>query len=267
MNVPFILNIQRFCLDDGDGIRTTVFLKGCPLKCWWCHNPESQYAGKELWYNENNCTGCQTCMMVCKHNVHYFENGTHKLNRSNCIQCGACGETCLKKAVGIYGKTMSIQEIMEVVLLDRIFYGEDGGMTLSGGEVLMFPEFVYKLAKAAKENGIHVTLETSGYGSCESIRLLIPVVDEWLYDYKAGTAKKHKILCGVSNEIIQDNLKILLDSKVNIRIRYPIIQGENDTIEDKDILQNLLRQYKENIPIEYLPYHNLGESKAKAIGR
>lgn len=266
MIIPKIINIQRFCLDDGDGIRTTVFLKGCPLSCKWCHNPESQSANPQLSFVSSYCCNCGQCAVVCPNKVHDFSSGQHIIDFSKCAHCGNCTKVCLKGCLEIIGENYSIENIMNIVKQDIPFYKNGGGLTISGGEPLLYCDFVSELASLAKQNNINVTIETSGYGSIQSVEASFPLVDQWLFDYKAGTKEKHIELCGVSNERIFENFLFLAKKNTNIRIRYPFIPGINDSDEDINILAKLIHNCNRDIPVQLMPYHILGISKAKNIG-
>lgn len=264
---PNISKIQRFSLDDGDGIRTTVFLKGCPLSCVWCHNPESKSPQKTLSYIRSNCINCRKCESVCEYGVHRFEdNGFHKVVYNACRHCEKCVKVCQKSCLDIIGEKMTAEEIMEIVRKDKAYYKDNGGLTISGGEPLTYPVFVLELVKLAKQNKINVAIETSGFSPMETIENLLPYVDQWLFDYKAGSPQKHLELCGKDNKQIFNNFELIAKSGCNIRIRYPFINGINNAEEDFNILIKLIKKTGRKIPIQIMPYHIMGISKAENIG-
>ena len=205
-----IFNIQRFSVNDGPGIRTTVFLKGCPLNCVWCHNPESKSEKTELFYNYEKCTSCRKCAAVCKNGCHLFEGEKHIFDRKKCTVCGKCADQCLTGALETVGYDRTADEVIAEVLKDKDFYDNSGGgMTLSGGEPLLQFDFTYELLKKAKENKLHTCIETCGFTEFYRLQKIAPLVDIFLYDYKETDAYRHKEFTGASNETIIKNLKLL----------------------------------------------------------
>ncbi|MBE5732080.1 MAG: glycyl-radical enzyme activating protein [Clostridiales bacterium] len=262
-----VFNIQKFSVNDGPGIRTTVFLKGCPLSCTWCHNPESKRAFPELMYSADKCVMCGKCAHVCPKNVHLFENGKHIVVRENCIACGKCEEECLYEALEIAGKEKSVEEVIDEVLKDKIFYEtSNGGVTLSGGEPLLQYEFSLELLKRAKQEGLHTAIETCGYTSEEKIREIASYVDLFLFDYKITNDQLHKKYTGVSNERIIHNLKVLNSLGKQIILRCPIIPGINDTDEHFSGIARIANELGCVSEINVEPYHPLGKSKAEKLG-
>ena len=262
-----VFNIQKFSVNDGPGIRTTVFLKGCPLSCIWCHNPESKRAYPELMYTADKCVMCGKCANVCPKNVHSFENGKHILARENCVGGGKCEEECLYEAVEVAGKEKSVDEVIEEVLKDKIFYEtSNGGVTLSGGEPLLQYEFSLEVLKRAKQEGLHTAIETCGYTSEERIREIAQYVDLFLFDYKITNADLHKKYTGVSNEKIINNLRVLNSMGKQIILRCPIIPGINDTEEHFLGVCNIANELDCVLEINVEPYHPLGKSKAEKLG-
>lgn len=256
-----IFDLQRFSLNDGPGIRTTVFLKGCPLKCIWCHNPESKSSKPQLSYNPEKCVGCRKCL-ICPNDVHSFEDG-HKVDFSKCITCGKCIEQCDFGALTIYGYEATADEIIDIVEKDRIYYDVScGGMTVSGGEPMFQPEFTLSLLKKSKERGIGTAIETSGYAKTEYFERIFPYVDWFLYDYKADK-EHHKELTGVDNSLIIKNLSFLCNKKAKIILRCPIVPGVN---ENRVALENLVKTFPQIHSVEMLPYHSMWKTKAKNIG-
>lgn len=253
-----IFNIQRYSIHDGPGIRTTVFFKGCPLKCLWCHNPESQNFSKELIKYKDRCINCGYCIKACKMNA--LEN------KENCILCENCCEECPTNSRVILGKEMTINEILKEVEKDRVFYDQSkGGVTLSGGEPLSQGEFLINLAKELKARNIHITIDTSGYAPWEHIEKLLPYVDLFLYDLKIINDEKHKLYTGVSNKIIIDNLRKLAKAGADIYIRIPIIPTVNDGDEDIKGFLQLLKEIGGFKYINLLPYHNISTEKYKRL--
>lgn len=262
-----IFDIQRCSLHDGPGIRTSVFLKGCPLHCLWCHNPESQSFSPELGYYSNNCTNCGRCVPVCQQKAQLIKNNTHSFDRTKCNVCGACATVCPNNALKVFGKYMSVKEVMEIVLADKSYYNHsDGGLTASGGEPLAQHTFLMELLKQAHAQDIHTCIETSGFANKAIIDAILPYVDLFLYDYKA-TDENLERLTGARPPIMIENLKRISNAGKPVILRCPIIPGYNDTEEHFNSIVKL----KKNIPniqnVEIMPYHDLGLGKYTALGR
>ena len=242
-----IFNIQRFCVNDGPGIRTTVFLKGCPLSCVWCHNPESQRFEPEILFYKDKCTGCGRC---------------------KCVTAADRDFVCFNGAKEICGKTVSANEVTAEVLKDKPFYkNSGGGVTLSGGEPLAQYDFSLELLKKAKENGIHTAIETCGYAEKSKILEIAKYVDLFLFDCKETDPELHKKYTGVDNKIILDNLKALSNAGSKIILRCPIIPGFNDRAEHFKGISETAEKFIGIEHIEIEPFHPLGESKYSALGR
>jgi len=260
-----IFNIQRFCVDDGPGIRTVVFLSGCPLKCQWCHNPESWNVNGSLFYYPEKCVSCGQCAAICS--CHTFEDGVHKIDRSKCTLCGKCAEIgcgALKLSV----KDYTAQEAMDVVLKDKRFYdGSGGGVTFSGGEPLLQYDFLVDMMKIAKENGLHVCLETCGFYDTEKLLALTEYVDIFLYDYKMTDEQKHLEYTGVSNKLILKNLEALNDAGAKIVLRCVLIPTVNDNDEHFEAIGRIADKYDGITAVNIEPYHELGNSKRAGIGK
>lgn len=261
-----IFNIQRYCLHDGDGIRTNVFFKGCPLRCIWCHNPEGLSLETSISYNREKCSLCKRCIEGCR--CRSIVDGEIYIERSECTLCGKCVESCLCSANEIIGKEMNADEVMHEVVRDKIYYKTSGGgMTLSGGEPSMQAEFALELIEKAKKEGITVAVETCGIGSRDFYEKAFAAGAYFLFDLKCADSKRHKELTGVGNERILSNLAFLLDNGADVIIRLPMIPDVNDSDEDID---GIVRIFSANEGkyryAEIMPYHSFGVSKAQRLG-
>ncbi|MBO4492354.1 MAG: glycyl-radical enzyme activating protein [Lentisphaeria bacterium] len=263
-----VFDIEKFAVHDGPGIRSVVFIKGCPLRCLWCHNPESQAMEPELLFNAGKCTSCGQCAAVCPESCHVIRpDGVHEFDRSRCLRCGRCAEVCPSEALELVGRKMSVSEVMDDVMKDQVFYqSSGGGVTLSGGEPLAHFAFTSALLKAAKEAGLHTAVETSGFVSPERISALMPLVDLWLWDVKASPAK-HEKLTGVPADPILSNLASLNDSGAEIILRCPLVPGVNDGDEDLRHIAGLANRFGQVRRIDLEPYHPMGEGKSLNLGR
>ncbi|WP_155320638.1 glycyl-radical enzyme activating protein [Desulfosarcina ovata] len=277
MKIPLITEIQRFCLQDGPGIRSTIFIKGCPLHCPWCHNPETQHTEKEFYYHSDKCVHCGKCVEVCPSGASTMETSADgkpvlNINRSKCAGCVnmSCIEACPTGAREAVGQQLEFDAIIKEVISDRPFYkNSGGGVTISGGDPLLFPKFTLEIAKKLKEEQIHVGIETSCFAKWEKIQPLLPYVGMFLVDIKSLDPIKHKETVGWPLEPILSNIQKLLESGANVRIHLPIIPGFNDTNKDFEAYVEFLRQFVEyNIHgVDALPYHVYGESKYRFLGR
>ena len=258
-----IFAIKRFETHDGDGIRTTVFFKGCTLRCVWCHNPESFKTTREISYNSELCKSCGNCEDICEANL--FENGKHLFLRENCIFCGECLSACSARAFEIYGDSRTPTEIAEEVLLDEMFFkGSGGGVTFSGGEPLLQADFCVELAKILKAQGINIAIDTCGYVPRAAFEKVMPYVDTFLYDVKAIDPDVHKKCTGKTNELILENLKYIDGCGKNIEIRIPYIPGYNSGEIEK--IAEFLSGLKSVVGIRVLPYHKYAEAKYTSLG-
>lgn len=264
-----IFDLKKFAVHDGPGIRTTVFFKGCPLRCWWCHNPESICPKSELVLFENKCISCGQCFNVCPQQAHEkLPDGSRLYHKDRCALCGKCVENCYAEALLIYGKEVAVEEVMVEIRKDIPFYqNSNGGVTLSGGEPTLQPEFAIALLKQCKVEGLHTALDTCGQVQWKTFEQILPYVDLVLYDLKHIDPTEHKIYTGVSNKLILENLKKLGESGVSIEIRMPIIPGVNDAKEHILRASQFLSQVKNICRVKLLPYHGLSQSKYKRLGQ
>ena len=225
-----VFNIQRFSLQDGPGIRTTLFLKGCPLRCDWCSNPESQVLHPEIMFRIQNCKACGTCVEVCQVKAITLKDGTHHLDRKTCTLCMDCVDACPGGALQSTGKRMSVQEVVEEASKDELFYSNSGGgVTLSGGEPLFQGDFAFGLLKACKEKGLQTALDTCGHAPWDVMKRALEYTDLVLFDLKHLNLEKHLQGTGIGNDLILENLKKTVQSNQSrIWIRLPVIEHYND---------------------------------------
>ncbi len=264
-----VFDIQRYSIEDGPGIRTVVFLKGCPLNCEWCANPEGRSGQPEVMYYQSKCRGCGRCVADCPNGAIIRDTEFGLLtDRKLCTVCGECIDTCYYSARQVVGKVMSIEEVIEAIERDRTFYETSGGgVTLSGGEALMQPAFTVELLKACQEREIHTAIETSGCAQWESLREAAEHLDLVFYDIKHIDSKMHKRGTGVDNQLILDNL-IKLDAVfAPIVVRVPFIPGFNNSIETQRRIYQFVSGLKNVERIEVLPYHRLGLNKSWGLGK
>lgn len=272
MSEACVFDIQPYSIHDGPGIRTTVFFKGCPLRCRWCHNPESNEVYPQLMFYLAKCAGCKRCMDSCPQQAISFvrENGKVKTDRSRCINCGACVDVCLYKAREMKGKMMTVEEVFEQLLSDRMFFETSGGgVTASGGEPLCVSGFVSALFEKCKSEGIHTAIETCGYGTKKAVEEVMEYTDLVLYDLKAMDSCVHRKLTGVDNQKILENcIYIKRVLKKNMVIRIPVIPGLNDSRENlMDTALFIKNELSSDVEVHLLPYHLLGESKLDSLER
>lgn len=259
-----IFDIKRFAVHDGDGIRTTVFFKGCPLKCVWCHNPEGIGFGERLAFYANKCISCGDCVKVCPQNAHSIKNGVHTFDREKCISCGKCESVCLKDALTLYGKETTVDELMPILLADKSFYeSSGGGVTLSGGECLSQADFCCELLQRLKAEGINTAVDTCGYVPQGAIDKVIPYTDIFLYDIKAIDEDVHIKCTGHSNKAILENLKYIDSCGKSIEVRIPFVPQFNDNQIEK--IAEFLKGLKNINKVRVLPYHNYAGSKYAAL--
>jgi pyruvate formate lyase activating enzyme len=266
MTGGLIFNIQKYSVHDGPGIRTTVFLKGCPLDCLWCHNPESISPRREIIVMENRCMGCALCRAACPHG----KTGAGPLppRPEVCDLCGACVQACPTGGRQIVGREMSVDEVLNEVLKDQVFYQESGGgVTFSGGEPLAQPEFLRTALEACRQHSLHTAVDTSGFASRENLLSIAPLTDLFLYDVKVMDDAKHREYTGVSNTLILKNLKSLAQAHRRIWLRVPVIPGLTDDTANLEAIAQLAASIPAVEQVNLLPFHATGAAKSERLGR
>lgn len=260
-----VFNIQHYSIHDGPGIRTTVFLNGCPLKCIWCQNPESQSLKPQIFYLEEKCKVCGKCVEVCPQKAIAIVGDKVKTDRSLCTGCGVCAEVCPNEARTLMGTSMTPEEVFNDVNSDAIFYETSGGgITISGGDPVAQPEFTIAVLKLCKNAGLHTAIETSGFVKREILSKIIENVDMVLYDFKHMNSEQHKKYTGVSNLLILENAKMINKEYPSVKFvaRLPIIPGYNDSIENiTRTAEFIAHELDPGIKVHLLPYHKLGNTK------
>ena len=262
-----VFDIQKFCVHDGPGIRTTVFLKGCPLRCLWCHNPESWDARPQILFASGKCVGCGACVAACPRKCHELRDGAHVFDRTRCTGCGACANACIYDALELCGALRSAEEVIAEVLKDKAFYETSGGgVTLSGGEPLFFWEWAAELFRRFKAAGLHTCLDTSLYAPAAAIEALLPVVDLWLPDYKADDEALHVRCTGVSNAVVRRNLERLVAAKARLEVRCLAVPGLADGADLAARHRYLASLGIGGRQVVDLEYHAYARSKYLALG-
>lgn len=266
MTYGTIFDIKRYAINDGPGIRTAVFMKGCPLNCWWCHNPEGQSPRPQLIFRANRCKGAQACLQACPLGAISW-NESSITDWGTCDQCGKCAEVCFSGAREIIGRKVTVSELMEEIGRDIPFYDQSGGgVTFTGGEPLLQVRFLRDALLECKKQNIHTTVDTSGQTSWSNLLSILPMVDLFLYDIKHMDADKHVIYTSTSNRKIMNNLSNLAEEKAAIIVRIPLIPGIND--DEQNLVQTAM--YLASLPhlqgVELMPYHEIGVAKYQALG-
>ena len=268
MKTAEIINITRFCTEDGPGIRTTVFLKGCPLSCAWCHNPESQNPKQEIAYTKEKCMHCGRCVAACGNKCHSLTDGKHTFSRTNCVSCGRCAQNCPAGALEVVGFSQTVEQVVAEVLRDQVFYtASGGGVTISGGEPLLQPEFTAEVLRRCKEAGLHTAMETSGFGTKDALRMAAAFCDLVLFDIKETDPEKHRAYTGVPLQPILENLRELDAKGIQTILRLPVIPGWNDRKEHLENARKISESLHHCIGVEIMPYHAMGSYKYGQLGR
>jgi len=262
-----VFNIQRYSIDDGPGIRTTVFLKGCPLVCLWCSNPESQAAAPQLGYRSTTCKRCGVCIGECPVSALSATADGLVIDRESCVLCGTCVSACVTDSLEIKGEKMTVAQVWKTIKRDVVYYETSGGgVTCSGGEILTQTDFVAAIFKKCREEGIHTCADTSGFGSAEAMKTVLEYADLVYFDLKHADADKHLQLMGVPLEPILGNLKLAVESGVEITLRIPLIPEYNNATAEIEALALLAKNLAPQAKISLLPYHKYGAGKYEAVG-
>jgi pyruvate formate lyase activating enzyme len=268
LTTGIVFDIKRFSIHDGPGIRTTVFLKGCPLRCWWCHNPEGQARQPELFLRPERCIGCGACLEVCEHGAISQDGERMVTDRACCTDCGVCAEVCYAEAREVVGREMTVVEVMDAIERDSAFYDQSGGgVTFSGGEPLTQPIFLGELLRACKAATLHTTLDTCGFAPWDIVESVRGDVDLFLYDLKLIDDVRHRKVTGVSNARILENLRRLSRKGHRIVLRVPIIPGINDDEETVHAIGAFAADLPSLERVELLPYHRIGQGKYGQLGK
>lgn len=261
-----VTNIQRFSIHDGPGIRTTVFLKGCNLRCFWCHNPETLKPQPELQIFASRCIGCGECFKRCPQGAHVIEDGVRKFLRDRCTACGACAETCYAGALEIVGEIKTVEQVVEEVLRDRAFYETSGGgLTISGGEPLLQRDFTYGILARCRQEGVHTAIETALNFPWERVASVLPVTDLVMMDLKIMNSDRHREYTGVPNERILANILRLGQEAMPLIVRTPIVPGVNDTVQEVSAIAEFVSRLPNLVYYELLPFHPMATSKYDSL--
>jgi pyruvate formate lyase activating enzyme len=275
---PLIFDIRRYSINDGPGIRITIFMKGCPLRCAWCHNPESQSPEVQKLYTASKCIGAQDCIEVCPNDALTLTPEGIVTDTAACNLCGKCAEVCPSKAIEMSGKLYGVEDLMQIIERERVHIEHsNGGVTFSGGEPLMHPDFLIEMLKACGEKGLHCAVDTCGFASTETLLEVAKHTDLFLYDLKLMNPVQYKKWTGVDNRLILKNLKFLAETGANINIRIPFVKNVNTGIEEITRMAEFIAKLpfknresefatpKQKMLINLLPYHNIASGKYKKL--
>jgi pyruvate formate lyase activating enzyme len=262
-----VFRIERFAIHDGPGIRTTVFMKGCPLECVWCHSPESQSPTPEFMPRADRCVRCGACRAACPHDAIRVLDLASAAMPAECDRCGACAQACPSLARELVGRGFSVEEVVDIIEKDRIFYDQSGGgVTYSGGEPLMQPEFLFEVIRRCRDRRIHTAIDTSGFGDPSALLRVAAHADLMLFDLKIIDDRRHQAFTGVSNRLILDNLRTLAEWHRHVIVRFPLVPGINDDEENVKALGALAASL--GLPrVDVLPYHRAGTAKYHRLNR
>jgi len=261
-----ITNVQRFSIHDGPGIRTTVFFKGCPLRCFWCHNPETLRMRPEVQLFPDRCIGCGVCLERCEHGAHVQVNGQRQFRRDLCQACGRCVETCYAEALVMAGRWWTPEELVAELLRDQPFYEQSGGgITLSGGEPLLQQPFSLRVLQMCRQAGLHTAIETAAFCRWESLAELLPWLDLVIMDVKLMDDAQHRAVTGVSNRRILENARRLAETDAPLIVRTPVIPTVNDTPHAICAVATFLRDFPNLLYYELMPFHRLAEGKYRSL--
>ena len=261
-----VTKIQKFCTGDGPGIRTTVFLKGCPLRCIWCHNPETQSVKQEFFYTETFCVSCGRCCSVCPSGAHRLTDSGHVLDREKCVGCMDCVAECFSTALEACSTPQTVEEIYDEVLKDRAFYGKTGGVTVSGGEPMLHADAVARLFELCRGSGVKTAMETCGFFEQEKLKAVLPFTDLFLWDLKDTDDGRHLKNTGVSFGKIHENLRAADEMGAKTVLRCIMIRGVNTDRAHLEAVAQIYRSLKNCLGVELLPYHTYGDSKRAQLG-
>ena len=268
MSSGIVFDIQKFSLHDGPGIRTTVFLKGCSLRCWWCHNPESQQSHPELLLRTELCIRCGACVEACPQTAIQEDGDQFITDRNVCARCGSCVGACTADARELVGQEMTVEQVIDEVLRDVVFYNESGGgVTFSGGEPLLQGDFLLGLLQACKAHDLHTVVDTCGYANAGILDRVRPYVDLFLYDVKVMDDTLHRKVTGASNKLILDNLRYLAEHNHPVLVRVPIIPNINDDESNLRQIGELVQRMPNVQAVNILAYHAFGKDKYERLGR
>ncbi len=268
MKDPLIFDIKRYAINDGPGIRITIFMKGCPLSCKWCHNPESQSPGVQKLYTESRCIGAQECIKMCPEDALTLTPKGIVTDFKACTLCGICADVCPTKAIEMSGRIYEIEELLEIIEKERVHIDQsNGGVTFSGGEPLMHPDFLLRMLKACGEKNLHRTVDTCGFADTKTLLEVAKYTELFLFDLKIMDPEKHKKWTGVSNKLILENLRVLSETGAKINIRIPLIKNVN---ADKKCITEMAK-FVAGLPgkrpeVSLLPYHNIAANKYFKLG-